>query len=336
MNELDPKDIKAPGRKLALDHGATERDYHAGQERMGGIFSRPPDLFPNEDCSPHLVNFVLQHNKFFDDYSCVTHAAERGEGLLRNFQFKDTRPFSVRRVAVDSGTQPKLGNSVNAPLEQLRTKGTELEATCPTITPTMTEDEYFKLDPMKPENEIFLSSGYALKHEWVKNPLVSQCTLDEACIAIKRGPVMISVDGTYHYNQQGQLDLLGQEPHYDHEVLLVKAIRDDQGNLLYALVADSENPNGLMKISPNYLPGYAKILFLFNEKKKNMLVKTLSSPAVYLFVASSGNYFPISDGSEITGGDLLKTMSGTYANANIKIVDYIPQDRIKGSVKQND
>ena len=81
----------------------------------------------------------------------------------------------------------------------------------------------------------------------------------------------------------------------------------------------------------------APLIHFVDLKKKPMyqLTKMTGSPAVYVYSSQWDEYWPISDGTKITGGDLLKVMSGTYANANIITVDNIPQEKITGNVKQN-
>lgn len=84
-----------------------------------------------------------QFNKNFDSFSCVSFACLKALSYFIKERYGLDMDFSERFTAVMSGTIRGRGNSVRNVLESIRTDGFVLESDYPSMTDTMTEDEWF-------------------------------------------------------------------------------------------------------------------------------------------------------------------------------------------------
>lgn len=336
MKILQPHEIRQP-RVSALIPETNAKDWIKGDELLGASFVEE-NLFPTKDCTPFITELSdVQYNQNFDEYCCVIHGTINNVQLLIKRKYGITLDLSKRDLAIRTGVVPGQGTSIRACSECLRTQGDSLEKDYPTITPTMTQAEFFT--PLKGVKEFLLANGYVYNHanlptNWLGASMES--IIDGGLI---HSGVIVAIEGSYHFDSQGRLQYNGGD--YTHVVLVVKSEPD------CFLVLDSENPQGLMKVRRDYNFSSPKIATISNvnldnqKKSMNQLIKedgvdSNGKPlsAVFLQVPS-GNLYGIADGVEITGGDLLKVMSGSYGNAGIKHVPAgtLDKSKVVGEIK---
>lgn len=324
MEILTIDKIRQPRTPHLIASGQKLGDWHTGQELLGGTTQRQI-LCPSRDWTPYITETQTQRNANFDSFSCVSFAHDHGVELLaklKGFPLDESK----RWTAIRSGTKPNHGTSMNAVAECIRTKGGVAEADCPTITPTMTQDEYYTSIPASVDaKENLLHYGWKFNYEWIQRDglFSSSSAPDVIWQNLQYSPIPVCVEGNYTFNAQGEV-VYGGSP-YAHCVLIVGGV---QGQ--FFTIFDSESPEGLIKFSYAYKFGYSELIYL--DKPMNQLIKEDGSAAVYLQVPS-GNLYAISDSEEITGGDLLKVFSGSYGNANILHIPSIDKGRIIGEVK---
>lgn len=106
-----------------------------------------------------------QKNKNFDSFSCVTYASLKSLSYYMKVVHGLDMDFSERFTAVMSGTTPGKGNTVRAVLESIRLHGFVLESDYPSMTPEMTQSQWFQ-DPPERIKQIGLKNSKEWKIEW--------------------------------------------------------------------------------------------------------------------------------------------------------------------------
>ena len=207
---------------------------------------------PEKDWTPYIKEYELQHNNNFDDWSCVTHSCWGKVRILVNKKFLEDLDESIRATAVSAGTKPRQGNSPDAVCDTIRKVGGVLDTIYPSMTPTMTEEEYYQQLP----TDLYIHENFLVKYKyshWYLPRVGRTCTQKVLSFGLSISPIMVSVEGQYMFGQNG-VEYQGFP--YQHEVLIVKE------EPTRWLVKDSENPNGLVPFSKNYKFGYPKIGFV--------------------------------------------------------------------------
>ena len=318
---LSQEEIRNP-RVSAVIPETNEKDWVKGDPILGATFVEEL-LFPDKDCTKYITELSdVQYNQNFDEYCCVIHGTINNVQLLVKKKYDIVLDLSKRDLALRTGVVPGQGTSIRACSECLRLQGDSLERDYPTITPTMTQAQFFT--PIKGVQEFLLANGYVYQHSNLPSTFLGATMESIIEDGLQHSGVIVAIEGSYHFDAQGRLQYNGGA--YTHVVLVVKSEPD------HFLVLDSENPTGLMKVRRDYNFSSPKIASITNSNldnlKKNMLVKEDGSPAVYLQTAN-GFLFGIADSQDITGGDLLKTMSGSYGNAGINHVPAGSLDKTK-------
>ncbi len=329
MKILTVEEIKQPQVQGLIHEEPAEKDWIMGAaEQDKTVNIQWESLVPNKDWTPYITEFELQRNSNFDAFNCVTQSAWNMLQCIAKRKYGATLNESKRWTTVKSGTIPRKGNSVTNVVECIRKMGGVPESAYSSMTPTMTENEFYQAIGLTVDAlENFLKEGWLFNHEWL--PANFQGATMEAIIDnnLDKSPEMVSIEGTYSFDEQGRLKYGGNP--YTHEVLVVASKPD------CFLVLDSENPQGLMKVRRDYAFSWPKVGYL--EKKTLFKLRKeqgADKPAVYLYKTLSDTYSAISDGEEgIKGGDLLKTFSGTYKNAGIEVVPYIDPKKITGIIQ---
>jgi len=333
MNILKPEDIKIPPPALVVEE--EEKDAHPIlgatldlgsylKQKFGEI---PPVLFPDHKCSAAVKDIRMQRNDSFDAFDCVTCSHWGMIDTLDNV-LSNILPLQSRRyTALKAGTQPNRGTSNYAVQQAILEWGGIAEDKLPSMSDTMTQAQFFASIGKAFDQYEDFKTVYELQFGQV--PTFDGVTANNNTIwnILCYSPIVVSVDGNYQFDPQGRV--IRSSNNDSHDVCVVEQNPD------YYLILDSENPGGFIKFAPDYQLHYPTFAYL----KKNFmyqLVRVIGSPAVYVLDTKSGYYSPISDGSRIPGGDLLKVMSGSYKNANIITVDSIPPEMIKGKVLQID
>jgi len=346
---LLPHEIKMPKVRVRIERGGTEKDWHGEQKRLGGTTSREV-LCADRNYVPFITEYELQRNGIFDSWDCVTQGGWNGYQTIGKKRFNVTLNKSKRWTAIKGGTKPQQGASIQTVLECIREMGGVPEEAWPSMSPTMTEKEFYQAIPAEVDAKEDFKADYETNHEWLptRNYFVEYAMPEVVWDFLQYSPILACVNGEYHFNKLGELTYSwedGQEPtsvgagdvklwRYTHVVLVVGGVFGK-----YHLVLDSENPSGLMKVEWNYKFGSCKALYL-KKKIQFQLVKTASLPAVYLYWTKFDRYLALADkhfvinGKNVTlaGGDILKTFSGDYKNAKISIVDNIPQEKIISNI----
>jgi hypothetical protein len=324
MKILNQDEIKLPRIRHEIQEGKTDADWHTDQQLLGGVTQREV-LCPDRNWVDDITEYELQHNGLFDAYDCVTQGHWNGVQCIAKLKWKIILNESKRWTAIKAGTKPGRGTSVQAVSEAIRNYGGVPEEIWPSMSPTMTESEFYKPIPAEIDaQENFKKDGWIFNHEWVTrtNPFSSNSNMETCWNNLIYSPIVVCVDGDYRFNNNGELQYggyVGPYIQYTHVVLLVGG---EYGK--YVLVLDSENPNGLMKVEWGYKFGYAKLLYL---KKNNMpkLFKKIGEPAIYALNEEDNVLVPFADGV-IPGGKLFKTLYGVddYSKLPRTDVDELP------------
>lgn len=312
MKILEVHEISQPRAPHPIEHGADETNW------VLGATSTRPNLIVNTsmDYTTAIVEFELQRNGIFDPYDCVTQSLINMVQTLANFQYGVKLDLSKRYTAVESGTVPHQGNSVLAPCESLRKQGCVAEAVYPTMTPTMTEVEFFQKISAAIEAQESFSKDWLFTHEWVQttpsfNPFAKVFSTPEQIMAgMTISPVMVAVNGYYQFDSNGYLS--NDDGNYSHEILLVKPVPGQ-----YWLALDSENPNGLIKVKWDYKFYAPKIGHL--KKKTMTFYKETDKTALYQ-LGVDGTYYPV------LSGEYFKKLFGEYsANTIVEVPSLAPE-----------
>lgn len=281
MKILDIKDIKQPGGFLIVEPPKTE-DWEVN------LGAEDPEIEPSGDWTDDIIEMELQRNAYFDNYSCVTFSLINKVQCIIKHKYREVIDWSKRYVAVGSGTRPGVGNSVNNPCEFLRKKGDVLEVDCPTMKDSTKQNEYFQpISNNTKEKECFLKN-WAYTHRYLPRYDGACSTVELLKWAIKRSPVMVSVEGSYKFDNRGRVVWGGTN--IAHEVLIVKF----EGDTAYIL--DSENNDGFVPFDIKYRFHYPKIGYIQKLKplelntenmaiEKVSLVKGEETPEVYILRA---------------------------------------------------
>jgi hypothetical protein len=267
MKILDQNEIKQPGGFLLAEPPRSE-DW---QVVLG---AEDPEIEPSGDWSDDVIEMELQRNAYFDNYSCVTSSLLNKVQCIIKHKYNERIDWSKRYVAVGSGTKAGVGNSVNNPCEFLRKKGDVLEVDCPTMTETMHQSEYFlPISQATKDKECFLKD-WAYTHKYLPRYDGTCSTIDLLKWAIKRSPIMVSVEGAYHFDTRGRVRWGGTP--IAHEVLIVKF----EGDTAYIL--DSENNEGLVPFDINYRFHYPKLGFITKLKPLELNTSSMSVEKISL------------------------------------------------------
>jgi hypothetical protein len=279
---LSLDEIKKPAVLVEIESGETEEDWEASQELLGGVTER---VILKEDGQwvDFITEYESQKNDFFNAFDCATQGGWNGVQIVINYLYGIVLNKSKRYTAVMGGTVPGKGASMNQIMEAIRKIGSVEEELWPSMTPEMTEDEFYKPIPGEvQEKESFLKSGYLFNHEWVKRPLPfnSPASPEDIWSMLKYSPIPAAVDGNYVFYE----DKLSYEyfNRYTHVILIVGGIENE-----YFLILDSENPSGLIKADWNYKFGYCKSLTVH---KTFDLIKLESEPDIYQVSGDTKKY----------------------------------------------
>jgi hypothetical protein len=332
---LKPEEIRKPKVLFKLESGITETDWDTSQELLGGVETREK-INPSRDYKPYITEFEYQRQTVpglvFDEYSCVPNTKHNGQQVIAKLKYGVVLNNSKRASALLGGCKPRRGSNVQTIFEVSRNPGQIAEELFPTMTPTMTEDKWYDktgLDELVKNNENFISQGWKFNHEWLEraSAMAENSLPIQVYNNLPFSPIAGAVDGDYRFSERGFLaygrpqGYVGPFIEYNHYVLIVNAVLKADGSVDYFEVLDTENPQGIMRVEGEYKFGHAKLMYL---KKNSMfrLAKTASSPAVFLLCEASMRRLGIADSPEVdlTGGQMLKTMSGTYGNAGIQTI----------------
>lgn len=311
-------------------------------EFMGTNTPAKDILFPGGKQTSDLSDGSHQYTRFFDPWSCVSNSLTSCVETVLNRMMeidpsvkplceelglldeKGNAQLSFRALAVMSGTIPGQGNSQRAVAECARTQGLVGEKFWPT-NDSMTQDEWYKPVPKEIQDKakLFLTK-FNLYHENLKwNYGFGVAVHSDLVEAFQYGAVQACVGSPYIYEDgkvvgsQSDSKGAGAIHNYNHAIQVNGHIAPVD------LIRDSYEPFD-KKFDCQYALGTPKLFTISvkDKKKINMfrIIKQASSPACYLHCLASGHLFGIADGEEVNGGELLKSFSGTYANANITVV----------------
>lgn len=278
-----------------------------------GVDFDPEIVKADGDYSMVDDDFDWQRNQLFDPFDCVLASTENCiYGSYKATYGTALEKKSRRRQAIKANVQPQRGTSNLAGEQSITNDGMVPETAWPSITPTMTEAEFFQ--PIPPE--VDAQENYKAEHDTFFIPLPTKDGVsaipEVSKMAMPFGKVRFTVNGDYTFNGLGEVTRPSPEDSHD-----IAASCCPNTDAFYK-IQDSENPHGLVKFAPDYDFHYPTLIIV-KKKSMNQLIKEEGSAAVYLQTAN-GSLFAITDSEDISGGDLLKTFSGTYGNAGIKHV----------------
>jgi len=272
---LKPNEIKQP-----LGAAKIEPPKPEDWEAKLGATEEHPDINPEADWRDDIIEYELQRNDIFDNWSCVTFTLLNKVQCIIKHQYDEIIDWSKRYVSVGSGTIAGQGNSVNNPCEFLRKSGTVWETNYPTMTPSMTSAEFFKPIPADIKAKECFLKDWQYNHEYLPryDGLSSKLSVLQA--GLKKSPIMVSVEGYYSFDAKGRVIYTGSN--IAHEVLLVKLDADT------AYILDSENADGLVPFDIKYKfhypkVGYVKKLnFTINDTMKMTLIRDTQTGEIFL------------------------------------------------------
>jgi len=308
MEILKPDQIKQPLEAVIEQEVKTE-DWLLGA--TGGT-----PINPSMDWTPYVTEYELQRNKHFDNYSCVTNTAWNLYQTLINFKYGIKIDKSKRYTAVISGTKPRQGNSMQAPFESIRKDDCVDDEDYPSMTPDMTEVEYFKKIPDFIKTQVNFLKDYSTTHEFLPSGS-SPASNEEIMTGLTISPVGVCVNGNYQFDKDG--NLCNDDGNVTHALLIVKA---EPGKRYLAV--DSENPNGLLPIKWGYKFRYCKIGYV---EKKNQEVLG------YPFIKFGKGIYQLSKEGKYKGKyvgwsnwDLFLACNGDYSKLPITTVKSLPSN----------
>jgi len=292
-------------------------------QRVGGTDTMACVSFSADNCIEYICNHKMKEDAEFKKFL-------NDNGLIKN----DKANFSDRRTAKGSGTT-REGNTVRSVGDYLRNNYFCPEDLWPMIPSGW--DEYYKVMPreieqygskVKPYFELF----YKYLPTDPKNSMYLS-SRDQIWDGLQYSPVWASVDGRYQFDEDGYVKggwneegKVGTDGFQDwtHRITIRGGVYGK-----YWIIHDHYT-NQIRKFNWNY-PFGGCVIWNIQKKKIYPLVKVSGSPAIYVYKATTDEYYGIA-GGEIPGGDLLKTMSGNYKNSNYITVESIPTDRIVGEI----
>lgn len=276
-------------------------------------------LFPNNDASIFIEDTDLQRNQIFDPFDCVTASYLNAIYIIHQGMFGEIPLKRSRRyTAVKSGTIPNQGNSYSNVENSLIEIGSVYENDYVSITPTMTQNEFYQLIPSEIDIKENFKDVYDLMSYWIPRTNDGMTGIKATMFDfLAYSPIIVSVCGDYSFNNRGEIFRTSDDD--THAVLLLSIDSEERP---YNLVLDSENPNGLVKFEAGYQFHYPKALFI---KRKNMpsLYKKKGEPAIYFLNPADNLLVPYSDGV-IDGGAMFKIYFKDYKFAPIQYVDELP------------
>lgn len=267
------------------------------------------------DWTSFITEYELQRNAYFDAYDCVTQTAWNMYQILINFKYKQILDKSKRYTAVISGTQPRRGNSMQAPFESIRKDDCVDETEWPSMSQTMTEVEFFKAIPEWVKKQVNFLKDFSTNHEWLPCG-TGVPTAEQMLTALAISPVGVVVNGNYQFDANGNLSNHGP---LTHALLIVKA---EPGKRWLAL--DSENPNGLLPIKWDYKFQYCKVGYV---EKKN------STPLDKPFIQYGKGIYQLAKDGKYKGQYVgwnsepaFRAVIGDWKNAEITKVEELPSN----------
>lgn len=272
MKILTPNEVRQP-LGAAIIKPPEKKDWEA---KLGA--KERPDINESANWTESITEYELQRNRNFDNYSCVTFSLFNKVQCIIKHSWDIKTDWSKRASAVLNGTKQRQGNTVNAPCEHLRRVGAWLEKDYPTMTPNMTEADYFKKVPQEIIDKECFKKDWKYNHEYLPRYDGKLAKLDVLKRMLKKSPIMVSVEGRYSFNK-GRIVWGGGR--VAHEVLLVNI----KGDTAYIL--DSENDHGLLPFDTNYKFHYPKVGFVHKLKNSNMdfskfLIRNADNGRIYM------------------------------------------------------
>src|SRR3990167_4896160 len=142
-----------------------------------------------EDDHSYIVNSVAVHN-------CVAYSRNNVLEFIHKRKYGVEKNWSDRFASVMSGTKPRQGNSLNSGAEGDRKFGKVLEEVYPSITPAMTEAEFFAYPPQAIRDkglDFFKESLYG--YEWTDR-IGNKMSIEKAVQALKYSPLQTAIDSS--------------------------------------------------------------------------------------------------------------------------------------------
>lgn len=180
-----------------INSGVILEDHNQEDWVCGGISgSTMPVLFPDgHGWLKYQRPEETQRNRNFDSYSCVSFGCLKSLSYYMKVVHGLDMNFSERFTAVMSGTTPGQGNSVRNVLESIRKDGFVLESDYPSMTPDMTENEWYQQPPESVKKKA-LDNLKNWKIEWetlsIANPFTGEVSHDQIIEGQKKGvPITI-------------------------------------------------------------------------------------------------------------------------------------------------
>lgn len=315
--------IKHPQNTFPLNKVRKETDHYMGST---GVYTGPAwEVLTDGHWYPFRPPSVeIQRNNFNRDNSgCESYSLNSAHRFVWKCRYNEDFNKDDRFLVVGSGTIPNVGNGTLNVAEWDRVNGWIKEGRWPYDPNTSIEVFYnggvvpAHLLAEAKENAKTTEVGY----KWLKDE-----KSETRKVGLTFSPVRTSVR-RYVFDGTGTR-VIDSGGDYIHEIVVFDFV---DGVEWWAW--DSEN-NQFIRFTWDY-PFDSSMIHNIKMKTMFELVKEDGSPAVYLSIIASGNYYAIADSEEITGGDLLKKFSGTYNNANIKHVPAgtIQKEKIVGEIK---
>lgn len=306
---LLPEEIKQPKANLVHEE-PLETDWVKDDPVLGGAVEHVI-LCPEKDWTPFITEFELQRNNWFDAFNCVTQSAWNKIQCLAKKQYGVQLNKSKRYTALKSGTKPGVGNSVTNVVESIRKQGGVEEEVCPSMSPTMTQEQFYSPLPASMDAlESFLGQ-WEYNHEWLPKGFQGATLASILEDGLQYSPVMVSIEGSYTFDDQGRLMFTNKG--YAHEVLCVASKPD------CFLVLDSENPQGLMKVRKDYAFVGLKIGFIKKKTQNSMKYRIQGNNAVFQLDPISKNLVPYGSGK------VYKVLQGTVGYEDITVVENLAE-----------
>lgn len=182
-----------PGSGFIID-SFDERDYIFGSQRSLDI---QEILAPNSQWDDWKPMFEEQRNEIgTDPWICTNEAFTSCLEFIHKRKYGDENNQSERFSALISGTKPNQGNSIKAPAEAARLKGSVKQEIMP-YPQTMTEAEFYNYNDLTPEvmkkGEEWLEE-YDFGYEKIQ--LGNVMNKEKAMEALKFSPLQTAIDSS--------------------------------------------------------------------------------------------------------------------------------------------
>ena len=165
---------------------------------FGGLTGITDEILqPDGQWDAFLPVFELQRNYRFDSYSCVAFARNNCLETIHKRKYEVEENYSDRFASVMTDTVPRKGNSLKGGGDKARKTGSVSELVYPSITPEMTEQQFF-LQPSQDIKAIGLAwlKDYSINYDWVSKTGGSKFNIVKAKEALKRGPLQTAIDAS--------------------------------------------------------------------------------------------------------------------------------------------